>query len=203
MKTNPEQWPEELFDWAEHIPFEFLTDVQQQTVLVYMSAEEYMQMYEAQQVMQEWLPAAEKEELPSPSIPVAPLKQFRNTSILTGGFWKAAAVLLLCTTVYFALRSGKKEMHSRTIVKHDTLFIEKKVALKDSGVWVRKSETKKIPSVPNRTFHPRRQRDMVVQEPPIALPVLPVKRFNETENTIRGNHRNSDSFERSFRFVSL
>ena len=224
MKNNIEEIPSEIFDWMNQFDFDSLNNEQQKKVLMYFTPNEYQEMVQANILckdlnLQSQSRIQKKEALMQLFDQQYPIKSrlINNTNAL----WKAACVLLLFSTCWFAfdpLRNTTQQNHVAEIVKHDTVYSVRnsvKPIIQYDTVYVTKQSS--ITSQPNikkglQNIHSLPQaNNQQISEPVLAslqsatndINVLPISSILHISNNVKRNSMIEDSLERNFNFVSL
>jgi hypothetical protein len=220
MKSNPEQIPAQIFDAMSTRSFAELSADMKQSVLECLTAEEYDELYVSNRQLQQLLSAGK--QAPAGKAALMQMYQERyperdaairlNTTLI----WKAAAVLLCLSTLWFALKKNPAEIVSlpSAIVKHDTVIVEKQLPalaeIRDT-VFIVKQNLRSEKAV-KRTMPESIEASAESKAEPLTntyatvpqdIPVMPLSSLNHIQNKSKRNSMQDDSLERNFKFVSM
>lgn len=219
MKNNFEHAPNELFDWIQHLSFDELNDAQKETVLKFISQDEYQELYLSSQniirdLKNDIFLHSRKDELFDVFDQTYPNKsQLINTTHI----WKAASVLLFISTLWFAF-SSKKNINATTELVRDTIYMTKpsiaKIQPRDTvfieRIVEKEPKPRLISSTKIKISNLHNQEIEIAKNDAIEFPkqendfaVVSVEHANNISNSIKRNSKKDDSLESKFKFISL
>lgn len=224
MKPNIEEIPVVVFEWIANMPFEALKKEMQAEVLNHLTKKEYNTLHQTHGSIAKTLQVnpfatSRKKEL---------LNLFEEThqnrrprlALQSDMIWKAASILLLFSTLWFALHSNKTQgefgVHIAdtvdTLIKEvpsivyqtvrDTIYIKQALESKPKRTLANAqglNERKEHRTIPTSS-----KAEYVSTQPTVVeFQILTLSSMDKVSNTSRRNSMNDDSLERNFKFVSL
>lgn len=199
MNKQPGELPAEWFDWLEDYDFDQLTEAQQDLVCAVSDPLTYQEMRESYKLLL-----------------TNPLGVTPNAATSSGAgtqlriqrmyIWQAAAVVLFCSTLYFAFRPQQNGLPFAVQVLHDTIYHTKVVY---DTLAIVKTEK---PAKPNRRSAPAvaTHKQTRYTDGPIPgigvsgnLDIVKLNTIDDHRNQPKRNSRKDDSLERNFKFVRL
>ncbi|MCC7031127.1 MAG: hypothetical protein IT257_12545 [Chitinophagaceae bacterium] len=224
MKSNPEQIPAEIFDAMSTRSFAELPADMKQSVLKYLTAEEYDELHASNRQLQQLLSAGKQ----GPAGKAALMQMYEehypeNESSIRFNpalIWKAAAVLLCLSTLWFVLKKEPEVISSQhsVIVKYDTVIVEKQlpvIAEMHDTIFVVRQNLQQTDKAVKRTMPESTDGSSesnaealtstyaTVPQDENTVPVMPLSSLNHIQNKSKRNSMQDDSLERNFKFVSM
>lgn len=224
MKLNIEEIPILVFELMSKQPFDALEKEMQNEVLKCLTNEEYDKLHHthcsiAKTIQTNPSATSRKSEL---------LNIFEEThqnrrpmlSLPSAMIWKAASVLFLLSTLWFAIVSKKSqnELGAQIVEKVDTLVREIPSIVYQTvrdTIYLKAAE-EQIPRTALAKIHRSNKKrtnlssqtmseEDAVSNPPVSvdLHILTLSSIDKISNTSKRNSMNDDSLERNFKFVSL
>lgn len=216
MSNKPhDPLPAIIIDWLSAFAFNELNAMQQSEVLLYISEEEYNQLHLTTKQIQSHA-----------SIPHAPGKEQRKAMLLDAFdrkhaqvrrrrlqpliWWRAAAILLFCSTGclgYYALhRDHALESMVHTTI--DTLYVTKEIAaapvkIMDTIFIEKASGSKRNTAMRRAADNGGYAAGGSVLKELMDVSVVPVSAVNNACNNTRGNSMKYDTLNKLFSFISL
>lgn len=224
MKPNIEEIPVVVFEWIANMPFEALKKEMQAEVLNHLTKKEYNTLHQTHGSISKTLqvnPVAtsRKSELLNLFDETHQNRRPRLT-LQSDMIWKAASILLLFSTLWFAHHSKKTqgELGVHIAEKVDTLIKEVPSivyqTVRDTIYLKQALESKPKRTLANaqglnerkehRTIAASSKAEYVsTQSAVVDVQILTLSSMDKVSNTSRRNSMNDDSLERNFKFVSL
>lgn len=224
MNYNIEEIPVEIFEWMNDTHFYALNSDQQKQVLRFFTPGAYDELVDAHKMCKDTslqLQARKQKKEAMMQLFEQQYSSKHRMIISVNTLWKAACILLLLATCWFAFDPLNNHQHQSPLIatmKHDTLYRiqEKEIpVIKYDTIYVVKNANRSgSPSVNHKlqkTNDASKERITPVNEPMVAsiqatgtdLQVMPISSLNNISNAFKRNSMLDDSLEKNFNFVRL
>lgn len=212
-----ENIPAYIYDWIEVTPYEKLTAVQEQEVLMYFDKDEYIQLHLAAVETKQFF--AEKPVINTTAIFAALTDKFdtkhgtRKTPVpLPMRLWQAAAAVLLLAVGYMGfllVKNPPTNSKTQTVLQRDTVYIENQLPAKEVKIY--DTVFIKLPSAGGAKKSSITLADSFVKTDygtytesfDNGLGTLSITDKDAPQNAIKNQSIEGDTFIREFGFVTL
>jgi len=214
MNSNPENIPNQIFDWINSLSFQDLTEEKQRLVLLHFTEDEYSDMHLVASGIRSSISTQKLDRKELLMIHFDCVQKSRQKFSLSPYGWKIAAglLLLLCSGLLYNQFNLNPEKPIEASVIRDTILLMKNVAsdpirITDTIFIVKNSKPKS-----SKSTNPKSLQLAInsKHDPEFEFSITRVRQLgvkletlNRLSNKPKGNTMKDDSLLRKYSFVTL